>query len=322
MSSIHRTSETATADEQEHAHDRDRQQDRERECCPECAGALEATRSETVCEDCGLVVVDQTLDHGPEWRALDADERKRTGAPLTTTRHDRGLSTEIGWDGDAHGNRLSDRQRTRLARLRREHIRSRQHSNGGQSLAHGLGEVRRVVSALDLSESLCEQACTLFRSAKSEDLLVGHSLEAMAAASAYAVCRCNSLPCQLDEVAPRARCERIALRSAYNKLNTELGLPAVPMQPQDYVGQFTSELGVPERIRRRAREYAEQAADAGLTSGRQPTGMAAACVYQAALDHSWRLTQPEVAEIAKVSPPTIRAHRKALTGLLRNDQQE
>jgi len=70
------------------------------------AGSL-PTRSKRSVRDCGLVIDEQRIDHGPEWRTHDQDQRKRTGAPLTAARHDRGLSTEIGRGKDANGNNLS-----------------------------------------------------------------------------------------------------------------------------------------------------------------------------------------------------------------------
>ncbi len=123
---------------------------------------------ETVCEDCGLVIDEQRIDHGPEWRAYD-DECERTGAPLTAARHDRGLSTEIGRGTDAKGNHISGQKRQRLARMRREQSRGRWQSKAERNLAHGLGEVRRLTSALELSDSVRDQACQLFRSAQDED---------------------------------------------------------------------------------------------------------------------------------------------------------
>jgi len=81
--------------------------------CPECGGRVATNVAETVCEECGLVLEDERIDHGPEWRSFSDDEqnRERTGAPLTVTRHDRGLSTEIGRGTDANGNQLSGRKR-------------------------------------------------------------------------------------------------------------------------------------------------------------------------------------------------------------------
>ncbi|MFC4543535.1 TFIIB-type zinc ribbon-containing protein, partial [Halosolutus amylolyticus] len=49
----------------------------EREQCPECGGRLisDSEHAETVCEDCGLVVEEDEIDRGPEWRAFDAAEK-------------------------------------------------------------------------------------------------------------------------------------------------------------------------------------------------------------------------------------------------------
>jgi len=60
---------------------------------------------------------------------------------------------------------------------------------------------------LELSDSIRDQACQLFRSAQNEDLLRGRSIEAIATASVYGACRCNDRPVILDEVADSARVE-------------------------------------------------------------------------------------------------------------------
>ena len=76
--------------------DEDVQTETESNQCPECDGRVTTNSIETVCEDCGLVVDEYQIDHGPEWRRFDNDQRERIGDPLTAARHDRGLSTEIG----------------------------------------------------------------------------------------------------------------------------------------------------------------------------------------------------------------------------------
>ncbi|MEF8820730.1 MAG: TFIIB-type zinc ribbon-containing protein, partial [Halovenus sp.] len=54
--------------------------------CPECGGKLasDSEHGETVCKECGLVVEEDEIDPGPEWRAFDSkekDEKSRVGAP-------------------------------------------------------------------------------------------------------------------------------------------------------------------------------------------------------------------------------------------------
>src|SRR2546429_1638694 len=71
--------------------------------CPECNSghlSFDYERGELICEECGLVLNDQMIDQGPEWRAFDAGEgekRARTRAPVTHTIHHKNLSTTIGW---------------------------------------------------------------------------------------------------------------------------------------------------------------------------------------------------------------------------------
>ncbi len=92
--------------------------------CPHCDSNVEADpkRGETVCTECGTIVTEGTVDHGPEWTAYTASEREdcsRVGRPTTASLHDRGLSTVISQeDRDAHGRRLSSRKRQQMRRLR------------------------------------------------------------------------------------------------------------------------------------------------------------------------------------------------------------
>lgn len=280
--------------------------------CPECGGQIRSRSNERICVDCGLVLDDRPIDTGPEWRPFDGDERERTGAPLTPTRHDRGLSTELWGSKDANGNAVSPQKRRQLGRLKREHTRGRWRSKSERNLAHGLSETRRVVSALDLPQSIRDQACALFRSAANEDLLPGRSIEAIAAGSVYAACWCTGLPRTLEEVATVAGVGLDGVENGYSVLNRELGLPAQVMRPDAFVPRFASTLHLPERIRRRARKLADVAADVGVSTGTQPTGFAAACIYTAAQEQGFPITQARIAEVAGTSAATIRTHRDAL----------
>ena len=289
----------------------------DQECCPECTGVLQSTGVETICGECGLIVAEDRLDHGPEWRSFESDEHnpERTGAPLTASRHDRGLSTEIGRYQDGYGNELSWGKRRQLARLRREHARGRFRSKREQNLAHGLGEVQRIASALALDGGFDQQSCVLFRRAQETDLLHGRSIEAMAAASVYGICRCNGLGRSLAEIEVVAACERSQLVRAYSVLNTELGLPAKPTTPRVFVPRLASTLAVSNAVERQAHTLAERAESVELTNGKQPSGFAAACIYKAAREHHCRLTQAELADAADSTPTTLRTHLAALEDL-------
>ena len=129
--------------------------------CPECEGTVRAGECETVCTSCGLVVNEHAIDPGPEWRSFDDDDTnpERTGAPLTRSRHDRGLSTEIG-----RSTRLKGRKRRRVARMRRQHKRTQIRSKAERNRVYAFTEIRRLVSRLELPEHVREQSCALFES--------------------------------------------------------------------------------------------------------------------------------------------------------------
>jgi transcription initiation factor TFIIB len=274
-----------------------------RQACPECEGSLRRTGTETVCSECGLVVDEDAIDRGPEWRSFADDDTnpERCGAPLTRSRHDRGLSTEIG-----RSTRLKGRKRRRVARMRRQHQRARISSKRERNQVYGFTEIRRMVGRLELPESLQERACVLFESAQDEDLLQGRSIEGFAAAAVYAVCRTASVSRTLGEVVAVATADEEELKVAYDALNRDLGLPTGPINPSEYLARFASNLDVPTWLERRARELAEEAHETGLATGRNPGGVAAACLYTAAEEERYDLTQHDVAEVADVSPVTVR----------------
>ncbi|MFB6133237.1 MAG: transcription initiation factor IIB family protein [Halanaeroarchaeum sp.] len=274
--------------------------------CPECAGTLRTDGIETVCQQCGLVVAEDRIDRGPEWRDFsDAPNRERTGAPLTRSRHDRGLSTEIG-----SSTRLKGRKRRRVARMRTQHDRARVSSTAERNQVYAFTEIRRLTGALSLPRSVRDQACVLFDSAQGEDLLRGRSLEGFAAAAVYAVCRTNALSRTMDEIASAARAEERELKVAYDAMNRELGLKTGPIPPRSYLPRFASELGLPTAVERTARSILE--AGESRIGGRNPSGVAAAALYLAAGDVDEPITQAVAADVADVSPVTVRSAIDAL----------
>ncbi|QCS44657.1 transcription initiation factor IIB family protein [Natrinema versiforme] len=281
--------------------------------CPDCGGSVRTTNCETICEDCGRILEETQIDRGPNWgRSDEQGSNRRTGAPLTPTRHDRGLSTEIGYKRDANGNTLSSRKRRHLNRLRREQSRARWQSKAERNLAYGLSEIRRIVASLGLAQSIRNQACSLFRTAQSEQLCRGRSLEAVAAASVYATSRCNGLGRSRAEVTACARCDQQRLTTAYNAMNVELELPTQPIAATDRIPRLATELEVPDHVRRRALKLAQQARERGLTIGCRPSGVAAGCLYLAAQRVGLCLSQQRIAGIAGTSPNTLRSRRDDL----------
>ncbi|ESP87671.1 transcription initiation factor IIB [Candidatus Halobonum tyrrellensis] len=284
----------------------------ERERCPECGGKLvsDDARAETVCADCGLVVDEDEIDHGPEWRAFDAgekDQKSRVGAPTTNMMHDNGLSTNIGWQNkDAYGNSLSSTQRKKMQRLRtwNERFRTRDHSE--RNLKQALGEIERMASALGLPENVRETASVIYRRALDEDLLPGRSIEGIATASLHAAARMANVPRSIDEVTRVSRVDEATFERAYRYIVRELSLEIQPADPVEYLPRFASDLELSDETERRARELLETGKRENVHSGKSPVGLAAAAIYAAGILTNASLTQAEVSEATDMSEVTIR----------------
>ncbi len=271
---------------------------------------MDEERGETVCTECGLVVEEDGIDRGPEWRAFDAaekDEKSRVGAPTTNMMHDKGLSTNIGWqDKDAYGNSLSSNQRQKMQRLRKWNERFRTRDSKERNLKQALGEIERMSSALGLPKPVRETASVIYRRALDEDLLPGRSIEGVATSALYAAARQANTPRSLDEVSNVSRVDKDEIARTYRYVVRELGLEVAPADPASYVPRFVSDLDLSDEVERQARELLSNAQDEGITSGKSPVGLAAAAVYAASLLVNERVTQNQVSEVANISEVTIR----------------
>ena len=288
------------------------------EACPECSGNVvtDTEHGETVCEDCGLVVEEDEIDHGPEWRAFNSaekDRKSRVGAPTTNMMHDKGLSTNIGWQNkDAYGRSLSSEQRQKMQRLRTWNERFRTRDSKERNLKQALGEIDRMASALGLPQNVRETASVIYRRALGDDLLPGRSIEGVATSALYAAARMAGNPRSLDEIARVSRVEKMELTRTYRYIVRELSLEVQPADPEHYLPRFISDLGLSEETQRQARDLVEGARQSGMLSGKSPVGIAAAAVYAAALLTNEKVTQSQVSDVADISEVTIRNRYKEL----------
>ena len=95
----------------------------------------------------------------------------------------------------------------------------------------------------------------------------------------------------------------------------------MPSNPADYIARFASSLKLNAETQSNAIEILERAQKAELTSGRGPTGIAAAALYVAALLHGEKRTQREVADVAGVTEVTIRNRYKELLDELKLEKE-
>lgn len=272
--------------------------------------------AEVVCMACGYVIAEKLSNPGPEWRAFDDEQktkRTRVGAPLTYTIHDKGLSTVIDWrDKRAVGKKFDPAQRMELYRLRKWQRRVRVSDATERNLAVALSELSKISSSLNLPKNIIETASVIYRKAIKKRLIRGRSIHNVTAAAVYMSCRQCGVPRTLDEIASASTLNKKDIGRSYRFMVRELDTFVPPSTSRNYAARFSNKLVVSGKAEAIAIKILEIAKQMKLTSGRGPTGIAAAATYIATVLMNERKTQREIAEIANVTEVTIRNRYKEL----------
>ncbi|HVL49270.1 MAG TPA: transcription initiation factor IIB [Candidatus Thermoplasmatota archaeon] len=293
--------------------------------CPECgAGRLvhDHARGEVHCAQCGIVVEENMIDAGAEWRAFDADQRRdkeRVGAPLTVMQHDLGLGTVMWGRTDAHGKAISGSDMGRIRRLQKWDRRARFKRGAERNLAQALAEIKRMGSALDVPKSVMEGAAVIYREAAVKNLIRGRSIDSVAAASIYAAMRDNGVPRSLEEVAEVSRTKKREIGRVYKVVAAELSLNLKPVSPASFIPRFASRLRLGNVSEMRAMELVQRAVEAEVVSGKDPKSVAAGAIYIASVLAGEPRTQKDVSEASGVTEVTIRNRYKELIDALKLD---
>lgn len=288
--------------------------------CPECGSnnlVEDYDMGEIICGRCGLVVRENVMDEGPEWRAFtrqEKEQRSRVGTPISLSVHDKGLSTVIDRvNKDAFGRELSASTRLQMLRLRKWHIRARVHSSVDRNLAQAMAELDRLTDKIRIPSSVKEQAALIYRRALDKGLVRGRSILAIAAASLYAACRFTQTPRTLKEVAGASLVKKKDIARCYRLLLRELDIKMPIADPIRCVPKIASRIGINERTQQIAIDILHQAEEEKAIAGKDPMGVAAAAIYIACVLEDERKTQKEIAEASGVTEVTVRNRYKGLT---------
>jgi len=287
--------------------------------CTECGSTNlihDYDTGETVCGDCGLVLYEQMMDKGPEWRAFTQEEkasRSRVGVPMSYSVHDKGLSTAISHvDRDAFGRKLPLSTRLQMWRLRKWQIRSRVHSSIDRNLAQAMAELDRLSDKAYIPPPVKEKAAVIYRKALDKGLVRGRSIAAIAAAALYAACREGGTPRTLREIAESSLVDKKDVARCYRLLLRELDVQMPLADPLTYISKIAERTGISGKTQGLAIQILREARKRRAASGKDPMGLAAAALYIACLQNNEKKTQKDIAEAAGVTEVTVRNRYKTL----------
>jgi len=287
--------------------------------CPRCGkGNLvtDTNTGENFCNKCGLVVTDQSVDSGPEWRSFSKEEhegRSRTGVATSLAMHDMGLATIIGpTNKDATGKPLSASMKSTIERLRTWDSRSQVHEPVDRNFRQAFSELDRLKDKLAVGDAVIEKAAYIYRKALEKGLVRGRSISALIASALYAACRDTETPRTLKDVSNSSNIKRKDIARCYRLLLRELNLKMPVVNPIKCVARIASKASLSEKTKRDASKILKTAEEMKISAGKDPMGLAAAALYVACVTNGENKTQRDVAEAAGVTEVTIRNRYKGL----------
>ncbi len=287
--------------------------------CPECGStniSYDHIRGESVCENCGAVIKESMIDTTQEWRAFDEDQRSRrvrTGAVLTPTKHDQGITTEIG-KGRGELFKVTSKKRAQYYRLTKWH--KRLIKSKDRNLSFAFSELQRLISYLHLSKAIHEKVAKLYQQAVEKGLVRGRSTESIIAALLYTTCREEGAPRTLEEISNASNIDKKDIGKTYRYIARKLNIRILPAKARDYVPRFGSLLNLSEKVQVNAVDVLDEASKHDVTSGKGPIGVAAAALYISAVLSGEKKTQREVADVIGVTEVTIRNRYKEMVDAL------
>ncbi len=294
-------------------------------CCPECKSSLvdDIHSGERICSMCGIVVMEQLADYGPESKSSSLEERTkltRASGQTTFSQHDLGIATEISISTkDFSGKTINYQVANQMHSLRKWQQRVRVSSPRERRLANVLSMIGSTCQSLSLSSNVLETASMIYRNLDSRMEVKGKSVACIAAAVIYMACKQCDVVRSLDEICSGTGSNKdLKMRTKlsakyYRMLVMELGSITAPVITMDkYISKISNLTSTDVRVERLALEIAEKTKDKNVSDGKAPNGIAAAYLYIASILLGQNVLQRDVSSVAGVTEVTIRNRCKEI----------
>lgn len=271
---------------------------------------------EEACVSCGLVASSLSINFGPEWRAFTVQQWEslpRTGAPTNLMRHDKGLSTVIGWKGvDGTGKKMSQSQKYKFYRLRKWNSQTSISESKQRNLAYALSYISDVGNELNLPRNVIETASNIYRKIMKKEVTRGRTIKCLAASIIYAACRqCNVIR-TIDDIAEKTEYSKKEIARIYRFIYKNIDADIPLFCHRNYISKFVNQLSLCGETEKVALDLLSRASEKQLTIGRSPRGITASCVYIACQITNEKRNQSEIAKVAQVTEVTIRNRYKEI----------
>ena len=263
---------------------------------------------EVFCKNCGFVINDKSENFGYESNYFeDQKDTRRTGAPMTLTRNDFGLSTVIGSaNKDANGNTIPFALSSTIKRIRIQDGRSQLGKYSDMNFKVAFDFLERIQDKLGVSDNVKETAAYIYRKAAELKITTGRPIYSVVAASMYVACRNTQTLRNLKDISEAADIKRKRIAQSYRAIVKQLDLNIPVVDQTNYILKISSILKTPAGTKNLALQILKKAEELNMMAGRDPVGMAAASMYYASLIRGDEFSQIEIADASGTTAVTVR----------------
>ena len=274
--------------------------------CPECGlnnFFINRRKGEVICKNCSFVIDDTLIDFGKDWSDDEetGESNSRVGAPYDP-RIANNLLTEVGSNSDIA--KLSKNTKSLINRIRKKNRWTS--SSLEANLNYAFSTLKTVSSHLQASESIEKEAAGIYRAAAERGLTKARASDSLVAASLLIACKLFGVPKSMKEVAEASKIDLKTLGKSYKLLLRSLKLKTAAAAPQDFLAKFCSALKVAHATQNSAGRLLKDYEKLGLSSGKNPTSLAATAIYISSLKNKEKITQKKISEIANITETTLR----------------
>lgn len=272
-------------------------------------------RGEVFCEHCGLVVAEKMLNNQQGERTFSKEQYLKNTTSEGSSKlyySDYGIATTISKSTkDSSGNSIPGKTRQKFSRLRIWDNRTkRRHKE--RSLLKAFTLLNTLKSKLALSDVVCEKAAYNYRKAVEVNIVRGHSIRTILAASVYVACKELESPRSLDEIAKAANIKRKTLSKTTRYFIKKLEITTIPNDPIFFVNKVASAFSIGEKTKRLAIKFIQKAKSLRISEGKRPGGLVGGAIYLAAAVNNEPVPYRQLEKISSTSSVTIRKRVKQL----------
>lgn len=287
--------------------------------CPECSNHLieDPSNGEYVCSRCGYVVEDSMPSLAPDFISSSLEEKMRNmryGAPLSYSRHDNGLSTEIAnTNKDFSGNKIDAIVSEQMNNVKRWHSITRRSSSKDRRLSNVLARINWLCETLSLPKVVNETAALLYRNYESNNEAKNKIVISIALAFVCLACRKIGILKSLHEIAYACNINedrKISLAARYYREllmnNKDKDGCEANNTISKYIAKVVNLLKLDIRVTKLALELASKTNIPLLTSGKNPNGFAAAYIYISTVLLGIDVQEKDITSAADITETTLR----------------